>query len=84
MREGEETIVDIYNRLKDGFVSLHSIFKDIPGVASRDREGNVVRSKERALIPDLDVLPLPDISLVDYTKYRRVYNPNKHQFQHIY
>jgi radical SAM superfamily enzyme YgiQ (UPF0313 family) len=63
--EGETTfreLVTAYDAGQDG--------ADIPGVTLR-RQGRVVQNPDRALIPDLDALPLPDYSRVpSLSRYR--------------
>jgi len=83
--EGEDTLLDLIERMKNGNnFNNDDIFTDILGIVYRNRYGQIVSNKERSLITDLDSLPFPDISLVDYNRYQRVYNPNKHKFQHLY
>jgi radical SAM superfamily enzyme YgiQ (UPF0313 family) len=85
LREGEETLLDLIESMKNGNNLINdNIFKDIFGIVYRNRYNQIVTNRERSLITDLDSLPFPDLALVDYNRYRRVYNPNKHKFQHIY
>jgi radical SAM superfamily enzyme YgiQ (UPF0313 family) len=84
LREGEDTVIDIYGRMSGGYGSIGDVFSGILGVVYRDSNGHAVHNGERNLIADLDDLPFPDFTLVDYKRYQRVYNPNKHRFQHIY
>ena len=41
----------------------------IPGIIYRESDGNIVRTPERALIPDLDAMPNPDREAIDIRKY---------------
>lgn len=85
LREGEDTVLEIYERMKkSNKLSKDVIFDDVFGVVYRDDSGQIIHNKERKLIADLDTLPFPDMSLVPYKRYQRVYNSNKHKFQHIY
>ena len=84
MREGEDTVLEVYSRIKGGYSIAPDAFENVAGIVWRNPSGRIIHNKERDLIADLDSLPFPDLSLVDYKKYRRVYNPNKHRFQHIY
>lgn len=83
LREGENTVLDLYERMKDGY-ELPNVFVDLPGVVYRNGTGQIVHNEERRLIKDLDALPFPDFSLVNYKRYKKVYNPNKHRFQYMY
>lgn len=84
IREGEHTMVDIYNRVKKGYNIPDDIFTDIEGIVWTNKFGETIINKNRLFLQDLDSLPFPDMSLVDYRKYLRDYNPNKHRFQHVY
>ncbi len=82
--EGEKTLLEIYQRLKEMKGDPQTLFDGIAGLVYRNREGQAVRNQPGTLLEDLDALPFPDYSLVDYKRYRRVYNPANHKFQHIY
>jgi len=66
--EGELTIAEL----------LPALTKRLPlgaiaGIAFRDDRGFCVRTAPRALIPDLDRLPLPDREAIDVEQYMRVW-----------
>ena len=61
--EGEVT----FNQLLSRLIS-NEPWRDIPGIACRMNEG-IVRTPTRALIADLDSLPLPDYSLIDFDRF---------------
>lgn len=61
--EGEHSAVELVSAFQKG-ESLHGI----PGVVTRFDDG-FVRAPERGFEPDLDSLPDPDRTLVDYKKY---------------
>lgn len=84
IREGEHTMLDLYNRMKGGYDLPDDIFTDIEGIVWTNKSGEAVVNKTRSLIQNLDSLPFPDLSLVNYNNYARDYNPNKHRFQHVY
>jgi len=64
--EGELTLADVLPALaKRGPHRLH----DINGIAFRDEAGAIVRTAERAKIPDLDSLPWPDREAIDHQLY---------------
>jgi anaerobic magnesium-protoporphyrin IX monomethyl ester cyclase len=52
--EGEETLLELVERLKSG-----RDFRDIAGIAYADEAGRVVATEARSLIADLDTLPFP-------------------------
>ncbi|MFA6358389.1 MAG: radical SAM protein [Candidatus Omnitrophota bacterium] len=56
--EGELTILELMNRLKE-----HRGFEGIPGVTYREN-GKIIKNKPRELIKDLNSLPLPAYSLL--------------------
>jgi radical SAM superfamily enzyme YgiQ (UPF0313 family) len=64
MGEGERTLEQLLPRLLGGDRDL----RDVDGLAYRER-GDVVRTRPRALIPDLDAQPLPDREAVDIGAY---------------
>lgn len=84
LREGELTMWDIVSRLSDAKRDPAAIFDGMPGCAWRGAHGQAVINAPRELIADLDSLPFPDFSFVDYSKYAKLYNPTKYAFQHIY
>lgn len=63
--EGELTLEDLVKSLLKEAVD----FKNIPGLASRNKKGQVVIGPHRGLIPDLNVLPLPAYDLFPMDKY---------------
>ncbi len=65
--EGENTLNELVGRLRGG-----SSFEDVPGMAYR-QGGRIVRSGPRALVANLDALPLPDYSAIDLDAFRNRY-----------
>ncbi len=64
--EGELTLTELLPALAArGPHRLH----DVAGVAFRDEQGELVRTPERAKIPDLDSLPWPDREAIDHRPY---------------
>jgi radical SAM superfamily enzyme YgiQ (UPF0313 family) len=64
--EGELTVAELLPALaRLGPNRLH----DVPGIAFRDEAGEVVRTRERAKLKDLDSLPLPDREAIDHELY---------------
>ena len=58
--EGEHSLVELLEYMDKGVPAL----MDIKGLSYRDREGKNVHNPSREFIEDLDVLPIPDFSLV--------------------
>jgi tRNA A37 methylthiotransferase MiaB len=65
--EGERTLCELMERYSRG-----QPYHDVDGIAYR-RNGAVVRTNPRALITDLDALPLPDYSLIDLDQFTNRY-----------
>ena len=64
--EGETTLYDLLTTVDSAF----SPFLDtIDGIAFINMKGEVVRTKERAKMKDIDVLPFPDREAIDLNKY---------------
>ncbi len=64
MREGELTMLEL---------AQGKPIQEIEGIIYRDNE-KIIRRKERQLIKDLDILPLPDREILKINKYtRKVY-----------
>ncbi|OQX51835.1 MAG: hypothetical protein B5M53_10210 [Candidatus Cloacimonas sp. 4484_209] len=82
-REGELTIGEIVERFSKGCRS-YDLFEGVKGVTFRNRDGGITAEPDRELIPNLDSLPFPDFSLVDYKKYDKVYNSVRNRFEHRY
>ncbi|MCX7886479.1 MAG: B12-binding domain-containing radical SAM protein, partial [Verrucomicrobiae bacterium] len=68
--EGEVTFLQLCQRLLDGKTA-----HDVPGLAHKSRDGQVVRTPPRELIPNLDDIPIPDFSMVDFRRYLGEGNP---------
>jgi radical SAM superfamily enzyme YgiQ (UPF0313 family) len=54
--EGEETIVDI----ADYFYGIREKIEDIPGIVYRDKNMNILRTKPRRRIKDIENIPRPN------------------------
>lgn len=67
--EGELTLAELLPLLAARKRELHSVL----GIAFKDEEGRTVRTPERAKIPDLDQLPLPDRASIDHQRYLRAW-----------
>lgn len=65
--EGELTFGDLMERRLQG-----AAIDDVDGIAFR-RDGTIVRTPPRALIAELDALPLPDYSVVDLDEFSNRY-----------
>ncbi len=52
--EGERTIVELLTTIRDP-----ARLKDVNGIAFKDKEGSIVKTKARECITDLDSLPFP-------------------------
>lgn len=63
--EAELTLADLLRALDNPATAL----KDIPGLVSRDTNGQFVIGPHRGLIPDLNVLPMPAYDLFPMDKY---------------
>ncbi len=62
--EGEQTMAELLPAVR-GNASLQSV----AGIAFRDGAGTTVRTARRALVEDLDALPLPDREAIDIPGY---------------
>ncbi|MBI5251266.1 MAG: B12-binding domain-containing radical SAM protein [Desulfomonile tiedjei] len=76
--EGEQTFLELVEYL-DGKGSQESI----NGLAYRDEHGEVVVNPKRKAFRDLDELPLPDWSLVDFSKYGGPAISKKRPYGHL-
>jgi len=65
MGEGELTIADVANALKEG----KDDFAKIPGLVSRAADGSIQTGPHRNLIMDLNALPMPAYDLFPMEKY---------------
>jgi anaerobic magnesium-protoporphyrin IX monomethyl ester cyclase len=64
--EGETTLYDLLTTVDSAF----SPFLDVvDGIAFINVKGEVVRTKEREKIKDIDILPMPDRKAIDLAKY---------------
>lgn len=82
--EGELTVAEIVERYLEGYRSANDLFTGVKGITFRKPGGGLCTEPNRDLILDLDGLPFPDFSLVDYNIYNKVYNPVKRELQHRY
>jgi radical SAM superfamily enzyme YgiQ (UPF0313 family) len=64
--EGEVTLAELVPALaRSGRHRLHAV----PGIAFRDEAGAIVRTTDRARVPDIDSLPFPDREAIDHGLY---------------
>jgi radical SAM superfamily enzyme YgiQ (UPF0313 family) len=64
--EGEATLEELIPHLRlRGATSM----QQIAGIVYREADGTIVRTPERALIQDLDTLPLPDRDAIEMQQY---------------
>lgn len=64
--EGEATLTELLSVLPAaGPHRLHQV----RGIAFKDAAGQLIHTPERARLPDLDALPLPDRAAIDHGKY---------------
>lgn len=68
--EGEMALAELLPTLASS--GPHKL-SDIRGIVFRNEDGETVRTAERAKIPDLDALPLPDREAIDHQKYLDVW-----------
>jgi radical SAM superfamily enzyme YgiQ (UPF0313 family) len=68
--EGEETFLELCQHLLAG-KDCH----DVTGLAFRNGNGQVVKTPPRKLIANLDDIPIPDLTMVDFVKYLGEGNP---------
>lgn len=65
--EGEDTLLELARYLQ----SSDTDFKQIDGLAFKDKSGNITINKPRQMIKNLDELPFPAVDLLpDLSKYR--------------
>lgn len=65
--EGEITLNEIVSRIMN-----KTNWKDVPGIAFKQKE-TVVRTQPQILIANLDSLPMPDYTLIDFEKFSNKY-----------
>ncbi len=82
--EGEHTIMEVHERLACGYTASEDVFQGVDGIVWREASGGVTDNGPRGPITDLDSLPFPDLSLVDYRTYTKLYNAENHKFQPVY
>jgi anaerobic magnesium-protoporphyrin IX monomethyl ester cyclase len=72
--EGEETLAELIACLQSGKPAEKDLYK-IQSLAYLEN-GRMVKTPPRAVFRDLDALPLPAWELVDYAKYKQVWQQN--------
>jgi anaerobic magnesium-protoporphyrin IX monomethyl ester cyclase len=73
--EGELTLLELVNSIKNGNI----VFDAINGLAFKTQDG-FHKTSTRAVLRDLDSLPLPAWDLVDITKYKEIWLKSKGYF----
>src|ERR1700723_3485556 len=68
--EGEVTIEELLPVLRTG--SRESLYR-VDGIAFRDSDGNITRTKPREQLRDIDAQPWPDRESIDLTQYLAVW-----------
>lgn len=64
--EGEETLQELIPLLARG---ERERLATVAGIVFKDERGQIQRTAARALLPDLDALPMPDRAAIDLPKY---------------
>lgn len=82
--EGELTLGEIVERLLKGYRGNYDLFCGVKGVTFRKPDGSLHTESNRDLISDLNSLPLPDFSFINYKEYSKLYNPVRGKLQHCY
>lgn len=67
--KGEDTLLELCKTYAEEGRKTSEIFKNIPGLYFRSETGEVVRTKQRDFIYDLDRLPLPAYDLLPVKDY---------------
>ncbi len=67
--EGDHTLPELINYLKNGMPSIESI----QGISYKDDSGKIVHNSSRPLLEDMDALPEPDFSLIHGWKPSNIY-----------
>jgi len=62
--EGEKTFSDLVNNLNEG-----KNLEGIPGLAFKNKQGQIINNGYRDFIENLDEIPLPDRNLTPYKEY---------------
>ncbi len=62
--EGEATLVELINELENDMN-----FQSVDGLVYRDKQGNIVRNRDREFIKNLDDIPIPDRSYIRMDRY---------------
>lgn len=68
--EGEETMRDLIDAWSS---PLPISLRNVPGIAFRDDDGSVVRTPERELLKDIDLLPYPKREGIELERYLRTW-----------
>jgi anaerobic magnesium-protoporphyrin IX monomethyl ester cyclase len=66
-REGEITFIELLNKLEN-----KSNFADVLGITFREKDGTIVRTKDRPFIQDLDAVPFPAHHLLPLDSLKRM------------
>ncbi|MGB5287015.1 MAG: radical SAM protein [Ignavibacteriaceae bacterium] len=68
--EGEETTFELLNKLENenGYD-----LKNIRGIGFKDEDGKIILTEDRALISNIDTLPIPNRSGIDISKYQEAW-----------
>jgi radical SAM superfamily enzyme YgiQ (UPF0313 family) len=73
--EAEMTLLELITLIKNGGTD----FSSVDGLAFKTQDG-LHKTKNRAVLKDLDALPLPAWDLIDMNRYRETWNKSKGYF----
>lgn len=79
MGEGEECILDLAKYCRKEIPDL----KDIAGIAFRNSRGEIEITEKRPFIADIDQIPMPAWSIVDFDKYHGMHIRKKSPQTHL-
>jgi len=78
--EGEITIVELLSEIESGGKNL----KSVKGIGFRNTDGELVITRSRESIDDLDSLPWPDLEAFEFETYLKCQGPNDNLYQYIH
>lgn len=75
--EGEITIIELLKSIKN-----NKNLKKVDGIIYQDKIGDIIKTKPRMPIHDIDSLPLPDYAGMSFEKQLKHMHSNDHNYNH--
>jgi anaerobic magnesium-protoporphyrin IX monomethyl ester cyclase len=78
--EGEITVIELLSEIESGGKNLEFV----KGIGYRDEKGDLIITRRRESVDNLDILPWPDLDAFEFDTYLKYQKANDNYYQYIH